>query len=227
MSERKARGGAVVTTPEAVARRIQEALEYRGWTVADLRRRLEESSAKIKGYTALYEYARGEKSPPLDFFEDASRELGVELRWLAFGIGHMTKVHAVANQTIDEAIEALVTGPYASPLLRDGMIQGSLRATLTRKAEIEEVVLRRGDDDLAAVRHDIERRLPGWALALADYVMDPKAGLDWDLADPWDMDEQDWLSCAISRLDGIRQGMPESYRKARILEADRERKAEK
>lgn len=228
MGGQTATTGAILTTPEAVGKRIHMALEYKGWTVADLRRRLDESSAKVKGYTALYVYARGEKSPPLEFFEDAARELEVEIGWLALGVGYMTKsvqtTHEVAHQTIDEAIDRLVNGPGLPVAVRS--VREGLAATLKRKAEIEEVVLGRSNDDLEAVRREIVRRLPEWALGLANYVVNPKAGLDWDLADPWDMHEQEWLSCAGSRLEGIRQGMPESYRKARILSAGRDRKTD-
>lgn len=55
--------------------------------------------------------------------------------------------------------------------------------------------------------------------------MDPRVRLDgWKepLADPWDMDSHQWLSRARSRLEGVLQGMPESYRKARIKEAHRQ-----
>jgi len=89
--------GAVRTTPEAVGDRLTRALEHNDWTVAELRRRLDKASAKIKGYTAIYEYVRGEKAPPLEFFEDAARELGVEQAWLAFGIGPMTLADAAGS----------------------------------------------------------------------------------------------------------------------------------
>ena len=217
--------GAVTTTPEAVAKRLNQALEYNGWKIADLRRRLEEASAKVKGYTALYEYIRGEKAPPLQFFEDAANALRVKLLWLAFDLGPMTdeieRLQEIANQSNEDLIRRLATdvGPHSTELSPEP-IRALLVHALERKVEIETVARRTEREDATVEDGDIVQ----WFLELTEFVTDPSKGLPWDLADPLDMDHDQWISCALSRLNGIRQAMSESYRKARIEEAYQQRK---
>ncbi len=217
--------GTVATTPVAVGERIRRALEYNSWSVAELRRRLEERSARIKGYTAVYEYARGEKAPPLEFFEDAAVELRVRLAWLAFDHGRMTdeieKLNEIAHQDHEGLIKRLATdvGPHSIDI-RPDPIRALLVETLKRKLEIESVARRTEREDATVDDGDVVQ----WFLELTEFVVNPSKGLPWDLAVPFEMEPDSWISCALSRLEGVRQGMPESYRKARIEEAYRQRK---
>ena len=80
-------------TLEDVAGRLQKAMAYSQITITELQAALDRAGVEGSKYSNVQRYVRGKggKSPPsFDWLEGAAGALGVEVVWLAFGMGSMT-----------------------------------------------------------------------------------------------------------------------------------------
>ena len=85
-------GGNRTVDPTAVAKRLKEALDYRGRSISWLQRELEIAGVEGSKYSNVQRYVagKGKAPPPLDWIEGVVRVLDIRAAWLGFGEGAMT-----------------------------------------------------------------------------------------------------------------------------------------
>ena len=102
-------------TLEAVAGRLQKAMASSGMTITQLQEALDRAGVEGSKYSNVQRYVRGKggKSPPsFDWLEGAADALGVEVGWLALGVGSMTW----GETATDEQRAALSEGLWSDQL---------------------------------------------------------------------------------------------------------------
>ena len=101
-------------TLEAVAGRLQKAMAYSQKTITELQAALDRAGVEGSKYSNVQRYVRGKggKSPPsFDWLEGAAKALGVEVVWLAFGMGSMTWGQTATDEeraALSEGLELLL-----------------------------------------------------------------------------------------------------------------------
>ena len=97
-------------TLEAVAGRLQKAMAYSEKTITELQAALDRAGVKGSKYSNVQRLVRGKggKSPPsLDWLEGAADALGVDVGWLALGMGSMTWRGTATDEQRAELSEGL------------------------------------------------------------------------------------------------------------------------
>lgn len=82
----------------AVGIRLQRAMNARGWSPRDLGERLEKKGVRGANHVSIYRYARGERTPSVEFLTAAAEELQVRAQWLADGTPPMSGSDELADE---------------------------------------------------------------------------------------------------------------------------------